>query len=75
MARCLRPGARLVGTAAVRGAGARQDALIGLYRRIGVFGQVGTADDVRAWAAGAGLEEVRLQRSGAILRLDARRAA
>lgn len=72
IARCLRPGARLVGTAAVRGAGARQDALIELYRRIGVFGEVGTADDIRAWAAGAGLEDVQLQRSGAIVRIDAR---
>lgn len=73
MARCLRRGAPLVCTAAVRGAGARQDRLIALYRRMGVFGEVGTRDDVRGWAAGAGFSDLRLRRSGAIVRLDARR--
>lgn len=71
IARCLRPGARLVATAAVRGAGRRQDALIALYRRLGIFGPGGTADDLARWAHQAGLGDVRVRRSGAIARLDA----
>ncbi|MDX6669355.1 MAG: hypothetical protein QOK04_2735, partial [Solirubrobacteraceae bacterium] len=71
--RCLRPGGRLVATMAVRGAGARQDAAIALYRRIGIFGPGGTEQDYERWARAAGLEEVRLERSGAIARIDAKR--
>ena len=71
MARCLRPGGRLVATVAVRGAGARQDAAIALYRRIGIFGPGGTAQDYRRWALEAGLADVRLERSGALARMDA----
>jgi ubiquinone/menaquinone biosynthesis C-methylase UbiE len=74
MARCLRPGGRLVGTMAVRGAGVRQDAAIGLYRRIGIFGPGGTAQDYERWARAAGLVDVRLECSGAIARIDAVRA-
>jgi ubiquinone/menaquinone biosynthesis C-methylase UbiE len=73
MARCLRPGGRLVATMAVRGAGARQDAAIALYRRIGIFGPGGTGQDYERWARAAGLEDVRLRQSGAIARIDARR--
>jgi ubiquinone/menaquinone biosynthesis C-methylase UbiE len=74
MARCLRPGGRLVGTTAVNGSGRRQDALIALYRRMGVFGPGGTVQEYRRWAAGAGLDRVRIERSGAIARIDAVRA-
>jgi ubiquinone/menaquinone biosynthesis C-methylase UbiE len=75
LGRVLRPGGRLVGTMAVRGQGARQDALIALYRRIGIFGPTGTPEDYRRWLAGAGLEDVKLELSGAIARVDARRAS
>jgi ubiquinone/menaquinone biosynthesis C-methylase UbiE len=75
MARCLKPGGRLVATMAVRGAGARQDALIAFSRRTGIFAQGGTAADLESWARDAGLQDVQLQRSGAIARLDARRPA
>ena len=71
IARCLRPGARLVATAAVRGAGRRQDALIALYRRLGIFGPGGTVEDLAGWARQAGLDDVHIRRSGAIARLDA----
>jgi ubiquinone/menaquinone biosynthesis C-methylase UbiE len=71
IARCLRPGGRLVATMVVRGAGARQDAAIALYQRIGIFGPGGTAQDYRAWALAAGFAEVRLERSGALARMDA----
>ena len=75
MARCLKPGGRLVATTAVRGAGARQDALIALYRRMGVFGPGGTLEDFRRWMAQAGFEQVRIERSGAIARIDAVRGS
>jgi ubiquinone/menaquinone biosynthesis C-methylase UbiE len=74
MARCLRPGGRLVGTTVVNRAGARHDALIAFYRRMGVFGPGGTVDDYGRWAANAGLEQVRIERSGAIVGIDAVRA-
>jgi ubiquinone/menaquinone biosynthesis C-methylase UbiE len=74
MGRCLRPGGRLVGTTAVNRTRARHDALIALYRRIGVFGPGGAVDDYRRWAANAGLDQVRFERSGAIVRIDAVRA-
>jgi ubiquinone/menaquinone biosynthesis C-methylase UbiE len=73
MARCLRPGAQLVADSAVRGAGARFDRLIDLYSRRGIFGRVGTVEDLRRWLAGAGLEDVRVQPSGAIAHFTAQR--
>jgi SAM-dependent methyltransferase len=66
IARCMRPGGRLVGDAAVRGAGARYDRLIDLYRRRGVFGPGGTAEDLRRWLEKAGLRQVGVERSGAV---------
>jgi ubiquinone/menaquinone biosynthesis C-methylase UbiE len=74
MGRCLRPGGRLVGTTVVNGTGTLYDARIALYRRMGVFGPGGTVDDYRRWAASAGLDQVRIERSGAIVRIDAVRA-
>jgi ubiquinone/menaquinone biosynthesis C-methylase UbiE len=74
LGRVLRPGGRLVGTMAVSGQGSRQDALIALYRRIGIFGPTGTPEDYRRWLAAAGLVDVKLELSGAIARVDARRA-
>lgn len=73
MARCLKPGGRLVITMAVRGAGTRQDALIAFYRRTGIFARGGTAADLEGWACAAGLSGVTVRQSGAIARLDARR--
>src|SRR4051794_13285007 len=69
--RCLRPGGRLIGDAAVLGRGARFDALIGLYRRRGIFGPGGTAADLERWLADAGLERTRLELSGAVAYFEA----
>jgi ubiquinone/menaquinone biosynthesis C-methylase UbiE len=73
LARCLRPGGRFVGDAAVQGEGARYDRLIELYRRRGVFGPGGTVDDVRRWLDAAGLSDASIERSGAVAHIRARR--
>jgi ubiquinone/menaquinone biosynthesis C-methylase UbiE len=73
IARCLRPGGRLLGDAAVRGAGRRYDRLIALYRRRGVFGRVATVQDLRAWLEEAGLRGANVERDGAIAYFDAGR--
>ena len=69
--RCLRPGGRLIGDAAVRGRGARFDFTIRLYERRGIFGPGGTAADVERWLADAGFEQVRLRLSGAVAYFEA----
>lgn len=66
MARVLRPGGVLRGTAVVRGAGRRQDAFVALFRRRGEFGTVGDAGGLRGWLAAAPLKDVRVEPSGAL---------
>lgn len=71
IARCLKSGGRLIGDTVVRGAGWRQDGLNATFRRAGVFGPGGTADELRHWLTDAGLEVDRLQRSGAVVHFTA----
>lgn len=71
MARCLKPGGRLIGDAVVRRAGRRQDLAIAVMRRAGAFGVGGTEDDLRGWLTAAGLKVDRFQRSGAIAHFTA----
>jgi ubiquinone/menaquinone biosynthesis C-methylase UbiE len=71
IARCLRPGGRLIGDAAVRGRGARYDFVIEQYARRGIFGPGGSAADLERWLADAGLEQIRLTLSGAVAYFDA----
>lgn len=71
LARCVKPGGRLVGDSLVRGAGLRQDLALDIGRRAGVFGASGTVDDLRGWLAGAGLKIDRLDLSGAIAHFTA----
>jgi SAM-dependent methyltransferase len=71
IARCLKPGGRLVGDSVVRGAGLRQDLAIGVFRRAGAFGVGGTVDELRGWLTDAGLRVDRLQRSGALAHFTA----
>jgi SAM-dependent methyltransferase len=73
MARILRPGGRLQGTAVVRGSGLRQDVVISLFQRSGTFGAVGTAEDLSSWLAMAGLDEISVDRDGAVAFFSARR--
>jgi SAM-dependent methyltransferase len=73
VARCLRPGGRLVGDSAIRGAGRRYDALIAVYRRTGVFGRVPDLAELGSWLEGAELRDQDLRVSGSIAHFDARR--
>lgn len=73
MARCLRPGGRLVGEFAVRGQLYRSDAYMAALRAAGVFGPGGTIRAAQRWFTGAGLDLDTLECTGAIARFDARR--
>jgi ubiquinone/menaquinone biosynthesis C-methylase UbiE len=66
MARVLRPGGVLRGTAVVTGAGGRQDALIALFRATGEFGRPGSIAALRGWLEGAGLEAAAVTATGAL---------
>jgi ubiquinone/menaquinone biosynthesis C-methylase UbiE len=71
IARCVKPGGRLVGDSLVRGAGPRQDLALRVGRRAGVFGASGTVDELRDWLTDAGLKVDRLDLSGAIAHFTA----
>jgi SAM-dependent methyltransferase len=71
IARCLKPGGRLVGTSVVRGAGLRQDLGIRVFRRVGALSVGGTVDELRRWLTDAGLTVARFQPSGALAHFTA----
>jgi len=73
IARCLRPGGRLVGEFATRGQLRRADAYMTLLRATGTFGPAGTPEEAQRWFTDAGLVVDVLECSGAIARFDARR--
>jgi ubiquinone/menaquinone biosynthesis C-methylase UbiE len=66
IARCLKPGGRLVGDFATRGQVPRADAYMVLMRASGTFGPGGTLADARRWFTDAGLTIDELECSGAI---------
>lgn len=66
IARCLKPGGRLVGDFATHGQVRRADAYMVLMRASGTFGPGGTVHDARRWFADAGLTVDELECSGAI---------
>jgi len=69
--RCLRTDGRLIGDAVVRGAGWRQDLIIGTFQRAGLFGPGGSMDDLHHWLTDAGLRIDFLRRSGALVHFGA----
>ena len=73
LVRCTRPGARVVGSMLVLGAGRRQDRALRHAERNGSGGPGGTAAELRDWLTGAGLEAVRVDASGAIAVFESRR--
>ena len=66
LARCLKPGGRLIGDFATRGRLRRSDAYMALMRASGAFGPAGTLADARRWLTEAGLNVDELECSGAI---------
>jgi SAM-dependent methyltransferase len=71
IARCLAPDGRLIGDAVVRGAGRRQDLIVGMFQRAGLFGPGGRMDDLQNWLTGAGLRIDFLRPSGALVHFAA----
>jgi ubiquinone/menaquinone biosynthesis C-methylase UbiE len=72
LVRVLRPGGTLRGTSCVAGRGPRQDALIALSRRAGVFGNTPRTGEIEKWLTEFGLDVVTLERSGAVEFFEAR---
>lgn len=73
IARCLKPGGRLVGDFATRGQVRRADAYMVLMRASGTFGPGGTLEDARRWFTDAGLIVDELECSGAITHFAVRK--
>src|ERR1700761_7279988 len=72
LTRVLRPGGTLRGTSCVTGRGPRQDALIALSRRAGVFGNPPHTGQIEKWLKEFGLNIVTFERSGAVELFEAR---
>ena len=73
IARCLKPGGRLVGDTIVLRAGAAQDLAISAFRRSGPVRARRHGGDVEHWLTDAGLRVDRLDRSGAVAHFAATR--
>jgi ubiquinone/menaquinone biosynthesis C-methylase UbiE len=71
LSRVLRPGGTLRGTSCVTGGGPRQDAIIAMSRRAGVFGNPPHTGQIETWLTELGLD-VTLERSGAVELFEAR---
>jgi hypothetical protein len=66
LTRVLKPDGTLRGTSCVTGRGPRQDAVIAMSRRLGVFGNTPHAGEIETWLREFGLDVVALESSGAI---------
>lgn len=66
LTRVLKPGGTLRGTSCVRGRGPRQDVLIAILRRAGVFGNAPRIGEIETWLKELGLEIVTFEHSGAV---------
>jgi SAM-dependent methyltransferase len=69
MARCVRPGGRLVGSTFLSAGSRRQRLLL----RNDDFGSTGSAEDLRGWLAAAGFAEVALDREDGLVVFGATR--
>ncbi|HTA14509.1 MAG TPA: class I SAM-dependent methyltransferase [Solirubrobacteraceae bacterium] len=70
MARCLRPGGRLLGSTFLADGSRRQRRLL----RVDDFGHTGTAEDLRRWLGAGGLTEVSVDREDGLAVFSGRRA-
>jgi ubiquinone/menaquinone biosynthesis C-methylase UbiE len=66
LTRVLRPGGTLRGTSCVTGRGPRQDALIAVLRRAGMFGNAPHAGEIEMWLREFGFDVVTVEHSGAV---------
>lgn len=73
IARCVRPGGRVIADVALQGQLRRCDAFMTFGRRFGVFGLPATWTDVRRWFANAGLTIAAERRAGALVYVGAER--
>lgn len=73
MARCVRPGGRVIADVALHGELRRCDAFMAFGRRFGVFGPPATLSDASGWFADAGLTTTAQHRAGALIYIDAQR--
>jgi ubiquinone/menaquinone biosynthesis C-methylase UbiE len=64
--RVLRPGGELRLTTVVRGQGHRHDDAVRVLRALGIFGRVGTAEELSGWLAGTGFTVRSLELEGAL---------
>jgi SAM-dependent methyltransferase len=74
MARCMRPGGRLVADVALHGRLRRTDAFMAFGRAAGMFGPAATLSDARQWLNGAGLTISTERRAGALVYFDCLKA-
>ncbi|MFL0293711.1 class I SAM-dependent methyltransferase [Mycobacterium sp. SMC-18] len=74
MARCVRPGGRVIADVALHGQLRRCDAFMTFGRRFGVFGPPATLSDVRGWFTDAGLTATAQHPAGALVYIDAKRS-
>jgi ubiquinone/menaquinone biosynthesis C-methylase UbiE len=72
LTRVLKPGGALRGTSCVTGRGPRQDVLITMARRAGVFGNTPHTGDIETWLTEFGHDVITFERSGAIEFFEAR---
>lgn len=70
IARCLRPGGRLVADVAVHGRLRRTDAFMAFGRAAGIFGPPATVRDARRWFTGAQLMINTERKAGALVYFD-----
>lgn len=73
MARILRPGGQLRGTAIVTGASRVSAACIAIFQRANQFASVGKTEDIERWLAAAGIVEPRARRHGAYVIFDGKK--
>jgi SAM-dependent methyltransferase len=71
IARCLRPGGRVVGSMITRGRTRRHRLIVRPGR--GGFGPGGTADDLRRWLADSAMSEATVEESGLFAYFEARK--
>lgn len=73
MARCLKPGGKIVGTTVLRGQGIQSDLVIKGMQNLGTFGPGGTKSDYRRRFKKAGFKQLSIKHTGASAIFEARK--